>query len=314
MARRRKSGRDIDGILLIDKRQGVSSNRALQEVRRLYNASKAGHSGSLDPLATGLLPVCFGEATKVSAFMLDDDKRYEAVIKLGVVTDSGDMDGSVTETHPVPDLSGKELESILAGFIGEIRQIPPMYSALKHEGRRLYELAREGKSVERKARVIQIYSLECLEYSGDQIRLDVRCSKGTYIRTLAEDIGRAIGCGATIAQLRRLEAGCFSINEAFTLDQLQELNDAALMTCLRPVDEPLMSWSAIHLHEPDSSFIKQGGQVRLSVDNGSSGKVRLYSDSGFIGIGEVLENGMLIPKRLFNCNGVVAKRCALEAQ
>ena len=299
MARRRKSGRDVHGILLLDKRQGITSNRALQEVRRLYNANKAGHSGSLDPLATGLLPVCFGEATKVSAFMLDDDKRYQVVIQLGIITDTGDAEGTVLETSAVPELPREDLESCLNSFIGEIDQIPPMYSALKHQGRPLYELAREGKTVERKIRHIKIFTLECLDYSHDQITLDVRCSKGTYIRTLAEDIGRTIGCGAMVKELRRLEVGRYTIAEAFTLDQLQEFaSGEALMGCLHPVDEPLMAWPEIDLHESQASFIRQGRQVLLS-DQSIQGRVRMYSESYFIGIGEILLDGNLIPKRLF---------------
>ena len=313
MARRRKSGRDVHGILLLDKRKGISSNRALQEVRRLFNANKAGHSGSLDPLATGLLPVCFGEATKVSAFMLDDDKRYQVVIQLGTITDTGDAEGTVLETNTVPELTEKDLEPCLNSFIGEIHQIPPMYSALKHQGRKLYELAREGKTVERKVRLIRIYTLECLDYSYDQITLDVRCSKGTYIRTLAEDIGKTIGCGASVKELRRLEVGRYPITEAFTLEQLQEFSsDEDLMSCLHSVDEPLMSWPEIDLHESQATFIKQGGQVLLS-DQSVLGTVRMYSASDFLGIGEVLLDGKLIPKRLFNCNRIGKELCANSA-
>ncbi|MGR9117226.1 MAG: tRNA pseudouridine(55) synthase TruB, partial [Gammaproteobacteria bacterium] len=184
---KQKKGRDVHGILLLDKRLGVSSNRALQEVKRLLKANKAGHTGSLDPLATGLLPLCFGEATKVSALMLDDDKRYRVVIRLGVVTDTGDAEGQVLATQPVPTLSDDVIDACLSKFTGAIEQIPPMYSALKLNGKKLYELARQGQSVERKARKISIYRIDVLGCSGDRLELDVWCSKGTYIRTLAED-------------------------------------------------------------------------------------------------------------------------------
>ena len=195
---RRKKGRDIHGIVLLDKRQGISSNKALQEVKRLYNANKAGHTGSLDPLATGLLPICLGEGTKVSAYMLDDDKRYQTVIQLGLMTDTGDVDGVVIEEKIVPEITPQQMDECLASFVGEIEQIPPMYSALKHNGKKLYELAREGITVERKARKITLYAIECLAFKDNLLTLDVRCSKGTYIRTLAEDIGHALGCGAPV--------------------------------------------------------------------------------------------------------------------
>ncbi|OYV20271.1 MAG: tRNA pseudouridine55 synthase, partial [Methylococcaceae bacterium NSP1-1] len=210
---KRKSGRNVHGIVLLDKRLGVSSNKALQEVRHLFNANKAGHTGSLDPLATGLLPLCFGEATKVSALMLDDNKRYQVLVQLGVMTDTGDAEGVVIETKPVPDFSIDEIQACLRQFTGKIDQIPPMYSALKHNGKKLYELAREGKTIERKARRIKIFELKLLTDSqagalkADQLMLEVFCSKGTYIRSLAEDIGHYLGCGGTVKALRRLEAG-----------------------------------------------------------------------------------------------------------
>ena len=221
---KRKSGRNVHGILLLDKRLGVSSNKALQEVRHLFNANKAGHTGSLDPLATGLLPLCFGEATKVSALMLDDNKRYQVLVQLGVMTDTGDAEGVVIETKPVPDFSIEEIQTCLQQFTGEIDQIPPMYSALKHNGRKLYELAREGKTIERKARRITIFELKRLtdlhaeDSQPDQLRLEVFCSKGTYIRSLAEDIGHFLGCGGTVKELRRLEAGQFNIEDAKTMN------------------------------------------------------------------------------------------------
>ncbi len=240
---KRKSGRNVHGIVLLDKRVGVSSNKALQEVRHLFNANKAGHTGSLDPLATGLLPLCFGEATKVSALMLDDNKRYQVIVQLGVMTDTGDAEGVVIETNPVPDLSIEEIQACLRHFTGEIDQIPPMYSALKHHGKKLYELAREGKTIERKARRIRIFELKLLTGSQawalepDQLMLDVFCSKGTYIRSLAEDIGHALGCGGTVKALRRLEAGQFSIDSAKTIEQLTAMSEQDLFQCLIKVDQ-----------------------------------------------------------------------------
>jgi len=302
---RRKSGRNIHGILLLDKRLGVSSNRALQEVKRLLNANKAGHTGSLDPLATGLLPLCFGEATKVSAMMLDDNKRYQVVVKLGVMTDTGDAEGKVIEEKPVPELSLAEIESCLHSFTGEIDQVPPMYSALKHNGRKLYELAREGKTIERKARRITIFELKLLHTTADSLKLDVFCSKGTYIRSLAEDIGHYLGCGGTVTELRRTQAGQFNIEHAFTIEQLQEMDFEALTNCLIEVDKPLETIPAIELSTKQASLIKHGQQIEIEVE-ANQGMVRMYSKQVFLGLGEMLLNGKLVPKRIFNLNSEVA--------
>lgn len=316
---KRKSGCNIHGILLLDKRLGVSSNKALQEVRRLFNANKAGHTGSLDPLATGLLPLCFGEATKVSALMLDDNKRYQVVVQLGVMTDTGDLEGAVIETKPVPELSIDEILACLEKFTGEIDQVPPMYSALKHNGKKLYELAREGKTVERNARHITIYELKLLDFSKDQLALDVFCSKGTYIRSLAEDIGHALGCGGTVKELRRLEAGQFSIENAKTIEQLTAMDRQSLSECLINVDKPLEALPAVHLSDEQAICIKHGqslellppfDKLRTGFDElGASasletkqGTVRMYSDAVFLGLGEMRLDGKLAPKKLFNMN------------
>lgn len=223
MGRRRRKGRNISGILLLDKPMGITSNAALQQVKRLFNACKAGHTGSLDPLATGVLPLCFGEATKFSQFLLDADKHYRARVRLGVTTDSGDADGKVLETKPVPEITDEALEQALDNYRGEITQVPSMFSALKVDGQPLYKLARQGVEVEREARPVTIYELEVQDRSGDELTLDVRCSKGTYVRTLAEDIGRELGCGAHVAGLRRLAAGPFKIEETVSIQQLEEL-------------------------------------------------------------------------------------------
>ncbi|MBF6647984.1 MULTISPECIES: tRNA pseudouridine(55) synthase TruB [unclassified Methylobacter] len=297
---KRKSGRNVHGILLLDKRLGVSSNKALQEVRRLFDANKAGHTGSLDPLATGLLPLCFGEATKVSALMLDDDKRYQTLVQLGVMTDTGDAEGQVLETRPVPELTVDAINACLKKFTGEIDQVPPMYSALKHNGKKLYELARAGETVDRKARRITIYDLQLLDFSKDQLRLDVRCSKGTYIRSLAEDIGHELGCGGTVKELRRLEAGRFSIENAKTLEQLAEMDEQELQQCLIDVDKPLEFMPAVQLSESEAIRIKQG--QALKIKEVLPGMVRMYHTKVFLGLGEMLLDGKLAPKKLFNLN------------
>lgn len=297
---RRKSGNKIHGILLLDKGLGVSSNRALQEVRRLFNANKAGHTGSLDPMASGLLPLCFGEATKVSALMLDDDKRYQVVVKLGVMTDTGDVEGKVISEKPVPELSLDEIQTCLQSFTGEIDQVPPMYSALKHNGKKLYELAREGITIERKARRITIFELNLLDSTEDTLTLDVSCSKGTYIRSLAEDIGHQLGCGGTVIQLRRTQAGMFKIDDALTIEQLKEMDLAALMTRLIAVDKPLSDIPSVMLSESQTTLIKQGQALQLSEDESVLGRVRMYGEQVFLGLGEIQLGGRLLPKKIFN--------------
>ncbi len=297
---KRKSGRNIHGILLLDKRLGVSSNKALQEVRRLFDANKAGHTGSLDPLATGLLPLCFGEATKVSALMLDDDKRYQVLIQLGVMTDTGDAEGIIIATQPVPELSGQQLLTCLQQFTGPIAQVPPMYSALKLNGKKLYELAREGITVERKARQINIFELKLLEFGADWLRLDVFCSKGTYIRSLAEDIGHALDCGGTVKELRRISSGQFDIKDAWRIEQLVEMDPLALNECLLDVDKPLEFMPAVHVTAYQADCIGYGQSI--IINEHSSGSVRIYHDTTFLGLGEILMDGKLAPKKLFNMN------------
>ena len=300
---RRKKGRDIHGIVLLDKRQGISSNKALQEVKRLYNANKAGHTGSLDPLATGLLPICLGEATKVSAYMLDDDKRYQTVIQLGVMTDTGDVDGIVIAEKTVPDITQQHMDECLAGFVGEIEQIPPMYSALKHNGKKLYELAREGITVERKARKITLYAIECLAFKDDLLTLDVRCSKGTYIRTLAEDIGHALGCGATVKELRRTEAGQFKLGDARVIEQLQDMeSDEAVQSILISVDQPLQFMPAIQISQTDADLVQQGQRIPAPAANNEVGFCRLYHAGQFLGLGEMLMDAKIQPRKLFKLN------------
>lgn len=304
---KRKSGRNVHGIVLLDKRLGVSSNRALQEVRHLFNANKAGHTGSLDPMATGLLPLCFGEATKVSALMLDDNKRYQVLVQLGVMTDTGDAEGIVIETKPVPDLSTEDIQACLQQFTGEIEQIPPMYSALKHNGKKLYELAREGKTIERRARRIKIFELKLLDFSKDWLTLEVFCSKGTYIRSLAEDIGHTLGCGGTVKLLRRLEAGQFSIEQAKTIEQLTAMSEQDLFQCLINVDKPLEALPSVYLSDEQAIAIKYGQSINFLGASDFSlgtwqGMVRMYHSADFLGLGEMLLDGKIAPKKLFNMN------------
>lgn len=298
---KRKSGRNIHGILLLDKGIGISSNRALQEVRRLLNANKAGHTGSLDPLATGLLPLCFGEATKVSAMMLADDKRYRVVIQLGVATSTGDSEGSVIERNSVPPLSEESIRHCLTTFTGDIEQIPPMFSALKHNGKKLYELARAGMTIERRARPVTIHELKLVDFDRETLTLEVYCSKGTYIRSLAQDIGRYFGCGGTVTVLRRLQSGQFRIDNAHTLEELKAMDEQRLFDLLINVDKPLEKMPSLHLNDQQAIRIQQG--QALFVSHSSEGKVRLYHASLFLGLGEMLMDGKLVPVKMFNLTG-----------
>lgn len=298
---KRKSGLNVHGIILLDKRLGVSSNKALQEVRRLFNANKAGHTGSLDPLATGLLPLCFGEATKVSALMLDDDKRYQVTVKLGVMTDTGDAEGQIIETKPVPPLSIEQIESCLRKFTGAQAQVPPMYSALKHNGKKLYELARDGITIEREPRNITIYEINLLEYTPETLTLDVTCSKGTYIRSLAEDIGHDLGCGGTVTALRRTQAGQFQLHEAQTIEQLSAMSSEELHASLIAVDKPLENLQAVHLSPEQTTAIRYGQAIDFET-NETKQNVRLYAEKSFLGLGEIGLNAKLTVVRLFNLN------------
>ncbi|MFI3136888.1 MAG: tRNA pseudouridine(55) synthase TruB [Methylococcaceae bacterium] len=293
---KRKSGQNVHGLLLLDKRLGVSSNRALQEVRRLFNANKAGHTGSLDPLATGLLPLCFGEATKVSALMLDDNKRYHVTVQLGVMTDTGDAEGLILEKKAVPALSLAQIHQCLQQFMGSIDQIPPMYSALKLNGKKLYELAREGKIVERKARRITIFELNLLDRTDTCLMLDVHCSKGTYIRSLAEDIGHYLQCGGTVTALRRIQAGQFELQDAWQIEQLEAMTPEALADCLMPVDTPLAFMPAFQLSADQARCVTQGQRIDFTAED--SGMVRLYHERIFLGLGEMRLDGKLAPKRM----------------
>lgn len=297
----KRKRRNISGILILDKPVGVSSNGALQKVRWLLNSDKGGHTGSLDPLATGVLPLCFGEATKFSRYLLDADKTYEALVRLGQTTDTGDAEGQVLETRLV-DISVEQVEAVLPQFRGDIMQVPPMYSALKQNGQPLYKLARAGEVVERKARPVHIAELELLELDGEMLRLRVSCSKGTYIRTLAEDIGRELGCGAHVAGLRRTVAGPFDLSRSVTLDELIALHDVqgseALDQYLLPSDAGLLDWPEVTLTE-HTTFYWQNGQPVRAPGSPVSGMVRVYShQQEFIGVAEIDDDGLVAPRRL----------------
>ena len=301
-ARKPQGFRDIDGVLLLDKPSGISSNKALQITRFLFEANKAGHTGSLDPLATGLLPVCFGEATKFSAYLLEASKTYRAVCQLGKTTTTGDAEGEVTSECAL-QVKVDDIASVLGQFTGCIDQIPPMHSAVKHKGQRLYHLARKGREVERKPRKIEIHSLQMVSLKGSLLEIDVFCSKGTYIRTLAEDIGEALGCGAYLANLRRTGVDPFWQETSYSIEQLRELSEQGLGQLdhkLLPVNSILGDLPEFVLDSTAADFLKQGQAVR--VDNTSlSGMLSLVLENGeFIGIGEASQDGKISPKRLMN--------------
>jgi tRNA pseudouridine55 synthase len=295
---RRHSGRDINGMLLVDKSPGLTSNGVVQRVKRLLQARKVGHTGSLDPIATGLLPICLGEATKLSAFLLNTDKRYRVLIRLGQTTATGDVEGEVLEVKPVPILTAELINGVLARFRGEIAQVPPMYSALKHQGARLYDLARRGIEVERPARQITIHELKLVDFAPRHLDVDVHCSKGTYIRSLAEDIGEALGCGAHVEQLRRTAVGHFSISQAVRLEQLESLADEERLAKLLPLEQIVAELPAVSLGEELAFFLRRGQAVFVPKAP-TRGLVRLYfRRDAFLGIGEVVEDGRIAPRRL----------------
>ncbi|HAD32650.1 MULTISPECIES: tRNA pseudouridine(55) synthase TruB [Gammaproteobacteria] len=303
MAKRNKKGRDITGIVIIDKPTGLSSNHVLQRVKRLFNANKAGHTGSLDPLATGVLPVCLGEATKLSTYLLDADKQYQVRCQLGILTDSGDSDGEVIAQQAIPEYSPEQLQQVLLDFVGEQQQIPPMFSALKHQGQPLYKLARQGIEIERKSRLITIYSIELLACDAESFTLQVACSKGTYIRTLVQDIAAALGSCGHVKMLRRTDAAGYDLTQALSLEALGELAEqqglAGLDSQLLPAHEALPDWPHIKLDSAMSDDMRYGRAVKTDVQ-GQSAKVRLFDyQDQFIGLGELAVDGTVSAKRLF---------------
>jgi len=301
----RRVTRPLDGVLLFDKPLELSSNTALQKVRRLYHAEKAGHTGTLDPLATGLLPVCFGEATKFTIALLDADKSYRATIRLGQRTTTGDAEGEVIETRAVA-VDETQVLAVLAKFMGETRQLPPMHSAIKHQGKPLYEYIRKGETVERELRTVFVRELKLERLEGDELEFSVLCSKGTYVRTLAEDISEMLGCGGHLIALRRTGIGAFSLAHAYTLAQLEVMDAVQRDACLMPLDCLVQDLPRLELDEVQANRMAQGQRLGLS-DGYPDGKRRLYVAERFIGLGE-LAGGRLAPSRLLSS---VAKAAAV---
>ncbi len=289
--------RNINGVLLLDKPLGFSSNQALQKVKWLFQAAKAGHTGTLDPLATGLLPICLGEATKFAQYITDADKIYIATIKLGTTTTTGDAEGEVLSTSPVSVTSG-QFNTACQQFIGEISQIPPMYSALKHEGRALYTYAREGVDIARQARLITIKSIVVDRFSADIAQITVTCSKGTYIRTLAEDIGATLGCGAHLIGLRRTETAGYLLANAITIEQLEAMSIEVRDALLLPVDSAIEILPKVILNADAAYYLRQGQPV-WQAGKVAHGELRLYDEGQhFLGLGFLQDDGKIAPKRL----------------
>lgn len=318
MSRKRKKGRRVNGVLLLDKPSDITSNRALQRVRAMYQAQKGGHTGALDPLATGMLPLCFGEATKFAQYLLNADKTYEVVAKLGETTETGDAEGEIVEKKAVPTVSFSQIEDILQRFLGETEQIPSMYSALKHNGTPLYKLARQGIEVEREPRKITIFDISDIQLRGldenpevDEPTLEptlsftVHCSKGTYVRSLVEDVGALLGCGAHVKSLRRLSVGRFPAEKMVSIEHVQSLVDnkafAELEELLLPVQSCMADWPQVILNETEAYYLKTG--LKVTVDKATplgfvSVMQQTESDVSFVGVAEVLEGGLMAPRRL----------------
>ena len=309
MARKRTRGRSVNGVFLLDKPFGLSSNHALQRVRRLFDANKAGHTGSLDPLATGVLPICLGEATKFSQFLLDAEKGYRSTFSLGLRTESGDVDGGEVSRIDASDITLAQIEQAVETFRGDIQQVPSMYSALKHNGQPLYKLARQGIEVERAPRSITIYDYEILDFRPGviaELDVEVRCSKGTYIRSLADDLGQMLGCGAHVSALHRTLAGPFHESETLTLSALEEMRESGepeqLDHLLKPMDIAVADRMAVELSETVAAYFQLGQEVMSgeAFRNGQEGDiVRVFREGGaFLGVATVTEDGRIAPKRL----------------
>ena len=299
---KRSRGRDINGVILLDKATGISSNFALQQVKRLFFAKKAGHTGSLDPLASGLLPICLGQATKVAQFLLDDNKRYFVRGKLGQISDTGDAEGKISSFGPTEGINEPSVAQVLPEFLGNIKQVPPMYSALKRDGKPLYELARQGIEVEREARPVTIHEINFLGLENGILSLDVACSKGTYIRTLVEDIGKMLGCGAHVIELRRTGFAHFDLTHSITFEQLEAIksdNFETLDALILGADTMLPNFYSVFLSAEQTSDIKLGRKIQYK-GYAQVQKLRLFDEKHqFIGIGESNLEGEVLPKRLF---------------
>ncbi|EHG1301097.1 tRNA pseudouridine(55) synthase TruB [Vibrio parahaemolyticus] len=307
MARRRK-GRPINGVILLDKPTGISSNDALQKVKRIYFAEKAGHTGALDPLATGMLPICLGEATKFSQFLLDSDKRYRVIAKLGERTNTSDSDGEVVETRPV-DVTLEKLEASIEKFRGESDQVPSMFSALKYQGKPLYEYARKGIEVPRESRKITVYEIILHRFKGDEVEMEVHCSKGTYIRTIVDDLGEMLGCGAHVTMLRRTAVAKYPYEKMVTLEQLNELLEQAhreeiaprelLDPLLMPMDTAVEDLPEVNLIPELADMVQHGQPVQvLGAPEQGSLRLTMGEERLFIGVGEMNDDGKIAPKRL----------------
>lgn len=304
MSRPRKKGRDVHGVFLLDKPQGVSSNDIMQKVKRLFKANKAGHTGALDPLATGMLPICLGEATKFSQFLLDSDKRYVVTAKLGERTDTSDAEGQMVQSREV-NVAEADILAALPAFRGEILQVPTMFSALKHNGKPLYEYARAGITVEREARPITIFELKFIDYQAPFLTLEVHCSKGTYIRTLVDDLGEALGCGAHVTMLRRLAVADYPIEEMMPIEDLALLADSfpssELDRLLLPMDTAVASLPQLNLTAEQTKAVGFGQRVKFENSQALSGLVRLFSENGqFLGIAEITVGNIIRPNRMVN--------------
>jgi len=302
MSKPRKCGRDIHGVFLLDKPQGMSSNDIMQKVKRIFQANKAGHTGALDPLATGMLPICLGEATKFSQFLLDADKRYLVTAKLGERTDTSDAEGQIVETRDV-NVKTSEILTALEQFRGDILQVPTMFSALKHNGKPLYEYARQGITVEREARPITIFELNFIEYNAPYLTLEVHCSKGTYIRTLVDDLGEALGCGAHVTMLRRTAVADYPTEKMLDWNALQALAEpqdlSSLDALLLPMDTAVAKLPALTLNESQTQGIGFGQRIKFDNLNRLQGQVRLFShENRFLGVAVIDENNVIRPQRL----------------
>ncbi len=293
----------MNGVLVLNKSAGMTSNDAVQQAKRIYSAQKVGHTGSLDPLATGVLPLCFGEATKFSQFLLESDKKYCARIKLGVMTDTGDADGKVIGEASTAGIDAAGIEQAICAFRGEIKQQPPMFSALKHNGQPLYKLARQGIAVERKLRDITVFRIEMTEFGADELVLELHCSKGTYVRSIAEDLGNALGCGAHVKSLHRRAAGPYCEQEMIDLEALCQIEDQqGLDALLQPTASAVAQWPAVKMVETTARFVRQGQPVQVAHApvNGWVQLVEIAenTDDRFLGVGEILADGRVAPRRL----------------
>lgn len=300
--------RSVNGILLLNKPANISSNGALQRVKRLFNAKKAGHTGSLDPIATGMLPICFGEATKFSQFLLDSDKSYRVTGKLGIQTTTGDIEGEIVAERPIENVTQERMESIMAKFLGEIDQVPPMFSAIKFQGKPLYELARQGLEIERKARRIKIFAMQLEKLTADEFQFTVHCSKGTYVRTIVEDIGRELGCGAHVTQLHRMTVTPYGDAPMHSLESLEAMvaegQFQALTACLLPVETAVEIFPAIKLSTSAEFYMRTGQSVRMTFPANSTLVRLMTEDERFLGMGEVMPDGRVKPHRMLSTHDI----------